>query len=67
MREWLHRRRLLPRGGTADEIAVGADGDRVRKLALGGQVARNVLVKVQRGLSPQPPRVEAAVGSHEVA
>ena len=34
-----------PRGRTADEIAVGADGDRVGKLALGGQVAGNVLVE----------------------
>ena len=30
---------LLPRGGTADEIAVCTDGDRVGKLAAGGKVA----------------------------
>ena len=36
---------LLPRGGTADEVAVCADRDRVGQLALGRKVAGNVLVK----------------------
>ena len=40
-----NRGRLLPRNGTADEVAVGADGDRVGKLAAGGQVSRDVLVE----------------------
>ena len=33
---------LPPRGGTSDEVAVRTDGNRVGKLALGGQVSRNV-------------------------
>ena len=35
---------LLPRRRTANNIAVGADGDLVRQLAFGGLVSRNVLV-----------------------
>ena len=31
---------LFPRGGAADKVAVGADGDCIGKLAAGGQVAR---------------------------
>ena len=35
---------LPPRCGTGDEVTVRADGDRVGKLAAGGQVARNVTI-----------------------
>ena len=35
---------LLPRHWAADDVAVGADGDLIRQLAFGRQIARNVLV-----------------------
>lgn len=50
--------RLHPRGGTADKVAVGAGGNRIGELALGGPVAspRTTFAEEKETREPTEPK-----------
>ena len=58
---------LLPRRWAADDVAVGADGELIRQLAFGGQVAWNIPIKGRRHLQFQTVRFVRIQHNHLLA